>query len=709
MPHDPERLYRLLPAIYRTRDAALGGPLRALLDVLTEQVELVEQDIARTYDNWFIETCEDWVVPYLGELVGYAPVAEAGLPSEPRDEEARRRNRFLAPRREVAKTVALRRRRGTLAVLELLANDSAGWPARAVELYRAVAVAQHVNFARHRRGATLVRDAGALDLAGGPFDRGTYAVDVRRPASVRTRGRPNLSEVALWTWRLGIHPRKGVLARAREEDGDGLFTFSILGNDAPLFIRPEPEREPSHVAEEPNVPAPLRRRALEADVRTYYGAGHSLRIWKGAEGDTAPSEQNEVSHEAIRVADLTGWYYEPDPGTVVVDPVLGRFAFPPDELPPAEVWVTYHHGFSADMGGGAYHRDLAQPAAARVYPVSRGQGPAPISEQLGRWESERAKHPHAIIEITDNGFYAETLDVALQVGESLQVRAANGMRPVLNLLERRPARSDPLLIRGDGGRFTLDGILVVGRGLRIEGALECVTIRHTTLVPGWDITCDCEPCNPREPSISLRGFQGKLRVLQSIIGGIHVFDDEVRADPAEIELRDSIIDATARDHPAVGTQRAGIAHAAVTVVRSTIIGTVWAHAIPMAENAIFLGDVRVARRQTGCMRYCYVPDESRTPRRHRCQPDLVRAAAPVADADFSAARVEPRFTALRYGHPGYCQLADVCAVEIRRGADDESEMGAFHDLFQPQREATLGVRLDEYVPAGVGAAVIHAT
>jgi hypothetical protein len=33
-------------------------------------------------------------------------------------------------------------------------------------------------------------------------------------------------------------------------------------------------------------------------------------------------------------------------------------------------------------------------------------------------------------------------------------------------------------------------------------------------------------------------------------------------------------------------------------------------------------------------------------------------------------------------------------------------MGAFHDLFQPQREANLRARVDEYVPAGSDVAVI---
>jgi hypothetical protein len=63
---------------------------------------------------------------------------------------------------------------------------------------------------------------------------------------------------------------------------------------------------------------------------------------------------------------------------------------------------------------------------------------------------------------------------------------------------------------------------------------------------------------------------------------------------------------------------------------------------------------------------------------------------------------------VRYGTPAYCQLAATCAEEIKRGADDESEMGVFHDLFQPQREANLRTRLDEFTPAGTDAGIILA-
>ena len=60
---NPDRLYELLPVVYRQRDAGQGYPLRALLQVISEQVEIVEGNIDQLYENWFIETCEDWVVP----------------------------------------------------------------------------------------------------------------------------------------------------------------------------------------------------------------------------------------------------------------------------------------------------------------------------------------------------------------------------------------------------------------------------------------------------------------------------------------------------------------------------------------------------------------------------------------------------------------------------------------------------------------------
>ena len=49
------------------------------------------------------------------------------------------------------------------------------------------------------------------------------------------------------------------------------------------------------------------------------------------------------------------------------------------------------------------------------------------------------------------------------------------------------------------------------------------------------------------------------------------------------------------------------------------------------------------------------------------------------------------------------------APEIAQGAHDEAEMGAFHNLFQPQRAANLRARLDQYTPAGFQTGIVYVT
>jgi hypothetical protein len=96
------------------------------------------------------------------------------------------------------------------------------------------------------------------------------------------------------------------------------------------------------------------------------------------------------------------------------------------------------------------------------------------------------------------------------------------------------------------------------------------------------------------------------------------------------------------------------------------------------------------------------------PRRFRWQ----RAApegATLEEIESLAFAVRPRFTSLQYGHPGYCQLTPDAPVEIRRGAEDESEMGAFSSLKQSHREESLRIRLDEYLRLGMEAGILYST
>ena len=105
-------VYRLLPELYRRRDRANGLQLEALTAALEEARSVVERDIAGLYRNWFVETCDPAMLPYLADLVGAGDLPE-GLAN---------------PRALVADAIALARRKGTYPATERLLACSTGWP-----------------------------------------------------------------------------------------------------------------------------------------------------------------------------------------------------------------------------------------------------------------------------------------------------------------------------------------------------------------------------------------------------------------------------------------------------------------------------------------------------------------------------------------------------------------------------------------------------
>ena len=104
------------------------GPLRELLNRIGAQVAVVRRSIDRLWADQSIETCDDWVIPYIGDLLGTDLVGNL---------DAR------AQRLDVAKTIHYRRRKGTLEVLEELARDVTGWTAHVVEGFRRLARTRH--------------------------------------------------------------------------------------------------------------------------------------------------------------------------------------------------------------------------------------------------------------------------------------------------------------------------------------------------------------------------------------------------------------------------------------------------------------------------------------------------------------------------------------------------------------------------------------
>ena len=727
-------LYELLPAVYRIRDGDQGGVLEELTEVLAGQADVLDRDIDQLYDDWFIETCQPWVVPYIADLLGVRglyPVAP-GTASQ---------------RAYVANTLRYRRRKGTLAVLEQLAFDVTGWRAKAVEFFQLLATTQ---YAKHIRLGNVrtpdLRDANALELLGGPFERAARTGEVRRiPPG---RGRYNIPNIGLFFWRLGSYPITRGTARQIGAASDDRYTFNPLGLAAPLFNRPRTEAEIAGLVQEIDVPAPLRRRVLfdelEArrqafvDGRTapeaYFATGSPvLRIWvRPTPGGSFVS----VPPDQILVADLSLWQrppaskpYTPAGGTTpqnrpiaaAVDPELGRLTFPSGSQHDA-VELDYAYGFSADVGGGPYDRSrsIDRAFAERVtWQAAVGKAVAPVAGQVfdslrdavNAWNS-RPDGTVGVITMLDNRTYTEALtgnrQIALGEGSELLIAAADWpVRDVLGTPTRTTGEWVPQGRRAhvDGdievvgtageasdvpGRLVLDGLLVEGTVTVVAGNLRGLTIADCTLVPASGGLAAKSTASSGKRNAGL-----EVAVERSIVGPVELAD----AVP-ELRISNSIVDG---DVAAAGVS--------ARIQATTLLGACDVHTL-RADDSIFTGIVAAVRRQVGCVRFCFVPPDpaTGTPRRYRCQPDLaLRDVLDPIERDAVRSRLVPTFTSPDYGAPGYGQLGGPGPPELRTGASDGSEMGAFSSLKQPQRAANLRSVLDEYLRFGLEAGVFDVT
>jgi hypothetical protein len=179
------------------------------------------------------------------------------------------------------------------------------------------------------------------------------------------------------------------------------------------------------------------------------------------------------------------------------------------------------------------------------------------------------------------------------------------------------------------------------------------------------------------------------------------------------------------DRPAIAATDGGeMPGPTTTLERTTVLGAVHVEELLMASEVIFAARVTAGRRQEGCVRFSYVPDGSRTPPQFHCQPDLAvrsgmeavlkadphvrRAERDKVERDIRA-RLEPSFSSLRYGEPGYARLGPACAEELRNGAEDEDEMGVFNLSQGERRIRNLRASMDEYLRFGLEAGALPVT
>ena len=559
-----ERLYLMLPAHIRMRDVESGSPIRTLLDVIGMQTDAIAADLLRAYENLFIETSEAWVIPYLAELVGTTPLYDASRSDDDATALAAytdvRGPRLLAPvgasaRADVARTISLRRRKGTVSALKDVASYATGWPVHVVEGIMRDARTAHARHVRPDLQTEHVANRLESYLVGRPFDTTSRFVDVRTPDGAVGWYHPRHVTVAVY--RHGTQDYRRTIARP----GAAAWQFKLdpLSLDRALFTKASEAIELPPSLASGSVPVELAPALFEADLRDHKSTpllatgsrpGHTalyaqvgedsealaacLGIWlDGSFVTPAQDESAPINNYKAKIVsrNLNPWpLVQPSGKVVAVDVRCGRVAIGAGLTLPTKVEASFFHGTSGTVGGGSYDRAAWMIAGRpdRVVTVgAAGADFATLTSAITSWLGDAAEH--TLIRIVDSETYAIQPGLT-SVGRSLVIESANGQRPVL-----QPEGGAVLTLDGSS-RFTFSGVAIDGR-LVVEGEVESLRLMHVTMPPQGQLKPDDSPVSAG-PSIYYDGAQPRFRLEAafSIIGEIRL-----NQDMDQLQLLDSLV------------------------------------------------------------------------------------------------------------------------------------------------------------------------
>lgn len=695
------KLWNLLPSLYRTEDTdkfASNGPLRELVNRIGEQGAILRRSIDRMWEDQSIETCDDWAIAYIGDLLATRLVASLDARGQ---------------RLDVAKTIYYRRRAGTRDILEEIASDITGWDAKVVEFFQRLSRTRH-NFdpeigqpaeTPDSAGSRLLQKSQGLigsltnttiggwaDLRNAygatkthsAFDEFFYTADVRQGKG--QVGWHNIPRLGVFLWRLQSFHLENITPVAFA-DHEGCYTFDSTGR---LF---EPEQQPSGLfaassrpfgdgwvsPEEWQLATPIKllllTKDLQAETQKLYAAVNL-------------ADPTRIHSNSLGIFRKPGDFYqllsalEPNP-EVVINPEYGCFKVL-NQQSQEQLYVSYHYGFSSKIGAGPFDRRiLGQQPTPKPNPITEigGGNPLPDIGTIGT------------LLLKDSLTYNQVSHL-LQI-KQVTLRAQNKTRPTIRL----PESSSWVFFGGENNsELVLEGLLISGGDIILSGQFQRVTFSCCTLDPGsFDTKSNSfKSADNRELIPCHLWVEGQINELildRCIVGAIATRN---QGNIEHLRLNDSIVQADSKEK-ALNTSSGK-----VKLSRCTLLGSAKVHRLEASE-CIFDDIVEVENTQQGCVRFSAWATGSHLPH------------------PYESVEIPPKYPLFNshiYGYPAYAQLqAGVDAAilsgkegaTISAGAEDGSEMGAFAREKNPIKERSLRLKYEEYMPLGLIPVIIYVT
>ena len=728
-----DKLWNLIPAVYRSLDSQTfgqNGPLREMVNRIGAQAAVVRRSIDRLWQDQSIETCDDWVIPYIADLLATNLVA--GMDAR-------------GQRLDVANTIYYRRRTGTLGILEEIANDITGWDARVVEFFRRLGRTRH-NFdpaiglpsatddplgnstlqlaegligqwtgtpmggwadLRNAYGASQAQSPFGIYPTSVPpsaFDEYFHTADFR--AGNGRSGWYNIPKLGVFLWRLQsfrVDYTTPVQGLPTGKTPSPCFTFDPTGREIPLFgfpvrsvnmdwlewVSPRERQLPTPIST-PLLAVALANPATQALYASLQSDGVTINL--NALGVfTQPSSDSLIPSQQVTA------FPQPSNTTpeIMIYPEKGKFRA---ISPLNSAFATYCYGFPSAIGAGPYDRRvLGQPLAkppAPVKPVSGGSG---LDTKLGNIAST------GTVQINDSLTYTAVKDVNNIA--NVTVMAQNPGRPVIRLAAPKPNATQWAFSGADiSSALVLDGLLVSGGDVVLKGTFGSVTLRCCTFDPGTAVDTAgtwAKAIDGRDLISCHLWIEAEIEQLiidRSILGPIQT---RAKGEVQTLTATDSIVQALGSDFAI------NLTSGQTQLSRCSVLGPAKVHRL-YASECILDDEVTVENIQDGCVRFSAWSTGSTLPRQYESV-----QIAPGA----------PLFTSRDFGQPGYCQLLESvdnaiipsvppvagAATSISAGAQDGSEMGAYARDKNPIKQRSLLIKYQEFMPLGLVPVVINVT